>query len=140
MLIKATMLRPSQYALKLPATSPARIFSDAPPSRDEDTTSRTCAESVDVKTFTSSGMIAPARVPHVITVDNFHHIVPSPSSGMSRYETRYVISTDTADVSHTRIVRGVSKFITVAAAYFARIRTLLTRYEMPLARSEERRV
>src|SRR5215203_4352684 len=126
-------IRPSQYALKLPATSPARIFSEAPPSRDDDTTSRTCADSVDVKIFTSSGMIAPARVPHVITVDNFRHIVPSPSSGMSRYETRYVISTDTIDVSHTRIVRGVYKFITVAAAYFARIRALLTRYEIPLA-------
>ena len=80
------MLRPSQYALKLPATSPARMFSDAPPSREDDTTSRTCADSVDVKIFTSSGMIAPASVPQVMTVDSFHHIVPSPRSGISRYE------------------------------------------------------
>ena len=64
------------------------MFSDAPPSREDDTTSRTCADSVDVKIFTSSGMIAPASVPQVMTVDSFHHIVPSPSSGISRYEIR----------------------------------------------------
>jgi hypothetical protein len=55
------------------------MFSDAPPSRDEVTTSRTCADSVEVKTFTSSGMIAPASVPQVMIVDSFHHSVPSPS-------------------------------------------------------------
>ena len=48
------------------------------------TTSLTCADSVDVKTFTNSGMMAPASVPHVMTVDSFHHSVPSPRSGMSR--------------------------------------------------------
>ena len=63
------------------------MFSDAPPSRDEVTTSFTCADSVDVKTFTSSGMIAPASVPQVMTVDSFHHSVPSPRSGIRRYET-----------------------------------------------------
>ena len=35
------MLRPSQYALKLPATKPDRMFSDAPPSREEMTISLT---------------------------------------------------------------------------------------------------
>src|SRR5687767_7268403 len=109
MLISATMLSPSQYALKFPATSPARIFSDAPPSRDDETTSRTWADSVDVNTFTSSGMIAPASVPHVMTVDSFHHIVPSPRSGISRYETKYVMTTDTTEVSQTSTVSGVSK-------------------------------
>src|SRR6476660_1311119 len=49
--ISPTMTIPSQYALKLPATSPESTFSDAPPSRDEVTTSRVCAESVDVNTF-----------------------------------------------------------------------------------------
>ena len=63
------------------------MFSDAPPSRDDDTTSRTWADSVDVNTLTSSGMMAPASVPQVMTVDSFHHSVPSPSSGISRYET-----------------------------------------------------
>ena len=64
------------------------MFSDAPPSRDEVTTSLTWLDSVDVKTFTSSGMIAPASVPQVMTVDSFHHSVgSSPRSGISRYDT-----------------------------------------------------
>src|SRR5438445_5355050 len=87
-IIRPTIPRPSQYALKLPATKPDRMFRDAPPSRDEATTSLTCAESTDVNTFTSSGMMAPASVPHVITVDSFHQSVPSPSAGMRRYDTR----------------------------------------------------
>src|SRR3954469_16712662 len=53
--IKLTMLRPSQKALKFPATNPDRMFSDAPPSFDEVTTSRTWAESTDVNTLTNSG-------------------------------------------------------------------------------------
>src|SRR5918994_4052969 len=81
--ISATMLRPSQKALKLPATKPERMFSDAPPSRDDVTTSLTWADSVDVNTFTSSGMIAPASVPQVMIVASFHHNVLSPRSLMS---------------------------------------------------------
>ena len=60
------------------------MLSEAPPSREAVTTSRTCAEFVEVKTFTSSGMIAPARVPQVITVESFHQSDPSPSSWISR--------------------------------------------------------
>src|SRR3954466_13264628 len=111
MLISVTMLRPSQYALKLPATNPDRMFSDAPPSCEDVTTSRTCRDSVDVKTFTNSGMIAPARVPQVITADNFHHSVPSPRSGIIIFETTNVRATDRIDVSQTRNVSGASKFI-----------------------------
>src|SRR5206468_8780714 len=85
--ISVAMLNPSQYALKLPATKPDRILSDAPPSREELTTSFTCDDSVEVNTFTSSGMMAPASVPHVMTVDSFHHSVPSPRVGISRYDT-----------------------------------------------------
>src|SRR6266404_3831667 len=103
------IVRPSQYALKLPATRPDRMFSEAPPSRDDVTTSRTCLDCTEVKTLTSSGMIAPASVPHVITVDNFHHIVLSPPmSGIMRYETAYVAAIDTKDVSHTSEVSGFS--------------------------------
>ena len=82
------MLTPSQYALKLPATKPERMFSDAPPSRDEITTSRVCAESTEVNTLTNSGMIAPASVPHVMIVDSFHQSVGFPPMfGMIRYDT-----------------------------------------------------
>ncbi len=75
---------PSQYALKLPATSPDRMFSDAPPCSELVTTSFVCALSVLVNTFTSSGMIAPASVPQEITAESFHQSVPSPSVGISR--------------------------------------------------------
>src|SRR6476646_5718967 len=64
---------PSQYALMFPATKPERIVSDAPPSRAELTISLTWRESVEVKTLTNSGIIAPASVPQVITVASFHH-------------------------------------------------------------------
>src|SRR5882672_3528956 len=88
----------SQKALKFPATKPERMFSDAPPSRDDVTISRTCADLSDVNTVTSSGMIAPARVPQLITSDSFHHSVGSPPrSGMMSDETTNVSATDTSE-------------------------------------------
>src|SRR5215813_10088823 len=114
--MRPTTTMPSQYALKLPATSPERISSEAPPSRAEVTTSRRWDDSVDVKTLTNSGMMAPASVPQVMTVASFHQIVPSPSVGMSHQETRYVSATDTIEVIHTRLVSGASKFIREAPA------------------------
>src|ERR1700683_952344 len=78
------MVMPSQKALKLPAVSPDRMLSDAPPSRDDVTISATCALSVDVKTLMSSGMMAPANVLQVRMADSFHHCDSSPESiGMS---------------------------------------------------------
>ena len=53
---------------------PDRMLSDAPPSRDDETTSFTWPELVEVKTFTHSGMIAPASVPQVMIVESFHHM------------------------------------------------------------------
>src|SRR6266705_1937940 len=88
---------PSQKALKFPATKPDRMLSEAPPSREEVTTSRTCDDLSDVNTVTSSGMIAPASVPHVITSDNFHHSVRSPPTlGMISDETTNVSATETS--------------------------------------------
>src|SRR5262245_24027055 len=112
---------------------PDRTLSDAPPSRDAVTTSRTCADSVEVKTLTSSGMIAPASVPQVMTSDSFHHSEPSPRSGMSRYDARKVSATDTAEVSQTRVVSGFSKFIFVAPPYAACASASLIRYDAPEA-------
>ena len=63
---------------------PASTFSDAPPSFEASTHSRTWAEFVEVKTLITSGMIAPASVPQVMMVESFHHSEPSPRSGMSR--------------------------------------------------------
>src|SRR4249919_1145707 len=95
------------------------MLSDAPPSREEVTTSRTWAESTEVNTLTSSGMIAPASVPQVMTVDSFHQREPSPPRfGIIRYETIYVATTETIEVSHTRRVSGASKFILSAFSYW----------------------
>src|SRR5947209_10256396 len=76
--IRKVMVIPIQYALKFPATSPDRTLSDPPPSREAMTISRTWRDSVEVKTLTSSGMIAPASVPQVMIVESFHHIDVSP--------------------------------------------------------------
>src|SRR3954466_7630828 len=111
MFIRIMIVMPNQYALKLPATRPDRMFSDAPPSRDEVTTSLTWRDSVDVNPFTNSGMIAPASVPQVITSESFHHNVPSPArSGTISFETMNVSTTERMEVSHTRVVSGASKF------------------------------
>src|SRR5258706_14341349 len=117
--MRPTIAIPIQYALKLPAVRPERTFKDAPPSRDAVTISRTCRDSVDVKTLTSSGMTAPASVPHVMIVASFHQSVPSPSSGMMARDIAYVITIETTDVIQTRLVSGASKFILSAAAYRA---------------------
>ena len=93
------------------------MLSDAPPSRDEVTTSLTWLDSAEVKTLTSSGMIAPASVPQVMIVDSFHHSVPSPRSGMSSVRRRRrSATTETIEVSQTSEVSGASKFIFVALA------------------------
>ncbi len=57
---------------------PERMLSEAPPSREAVTTSRTCPDSVEVKTLTSSGMSAPASVPQLMMVESFHHSEVSP--------------------------------------------------------------
>src|SRR5690606_38772086 len=101
---------PSQKAEKLPATSPERMLSEAPPSREEDTTSRTCAECVDVNTLTISGMMAPARVPQVMTSESCHQRSVFPArSGITTFDTTNVSATDRREVSQTSEVSGASK-------------------------------
>src|SRR5262245_13091596 len=64
---------PFQKALKLPATSPERIVSDAPPSREAVTISRTCFECELVKTLVNSGMSTAASVPQLMIDASCHH-------------------------------------------------------------------
>src|SRR5881394_105349 len=98
---------PSQYAEKSPATNPERMLSEAPPSLDEVTISRTWRDSTDVKTFTSSGMTAPASVPQEIIEASFHHSVASPPrSGIISHEITYVSAIEMTEVSHTSDVSG----------------------------------
>src|SRR5918994_4820632 len=119
--MRPMMVMPNQKAEKFPATKPDRMLSEAPPSRDEVTTSRTCRDSVLVKTFTSSGMIAPARVPQVITVESCHHRSGLPPRlGTITYDSRYVRTTETIEVSQTSCVSGVSKLNRPASPYLPR--------------------
>src|SRR5262249_142167 len=109
------MLAPSQYAEKSPATSPERMFSEGPPSSEEVTISRTWREPIKVNTLTSSGMMAPARVPQGMIMASFHHNEESPpSSGMISLETIKVRATEMIDVIQTSEVRGASKFMSSA--------------------------
>src|SRR6266705_3844496 len=109
MAISVIIVIPNQNALKFPATNPERMLSEAPPSRDDVTISRTWREPTEVNTFPNSGMIAPASVPHVMTRESFHHSVGFPPiSGISSRETRNVSATDTNDVSQTSVVSGAS--------------------------------
>ena len=64
---------PIQKALKLPATRPERIVSDAPPSRDAVTISCTCLECELVKTLVNSGISTAASVPQLMIEANCHH-------------------------------------------------------------------
>src|SRR5688572_2916432 len=125
--ISAMMVSPIQYALKLPAVKPDRMLSDAPPSRDDVTISRTCREPVDVNTLTSSGITAPAIVPQLMISDSFHQrVVSPPSEGIMARETTNVRTTETIDVSHTSDVSGCSKFMRSALAYLPRANASLT--------------
>src|SRR5947208_9504934 len=71
--ISAAIVRPIQYAEKLPAVRPDRMLSDGPPLSDAVTVSRTWPELTDVNTLTSSGITAPASVPHEMIASSFHH-------------------------------------------------------------------
>src|SRR2546421_12643803 len=109
---------------------PESTVSDAPPSRDAVTTSLTCRDSVEVKTLTNSGMIAPASVPQVMIVLSFHHIVVSPPRlGMRYRETRYVSPMEMTEVSHTSDVSGASKLNLSAFLYFAAANAPLIQYD-----------
>src|SRR5919109_1557328 len=67
------MSMPTQKALKLPATMPERMVSDAPPSRDAVTISWTCLECELVKILVNSGMSTAASVPQLMIVASCHH-------------------------------------------------------------------
>ena len=111
----------------MPAVSPERMFSNAPPSRDELTISRTCREETEVKTFTTSGMMAPASVPQVMIVLSFHHNVPSPRCEIKSQLVTYVTATEMSDVIQTSDVSGCSKLNFVAWPYLAFVIMSLTK-------------
>ena len=79
-----------------------------------------------------SGITAPASVPHVITVESFHHsVVSPPKSGIMAYETMYVAAMETSEVIQTSEVSGASKFILSAFPYLLLAITPFNQYETP---------
>src|SRR5688572_8127724 len=127
--IRPMRTMPIQYAEKLPAVRPERMLSDGPPSLEEVTTSRTCPDSVEVKTLMSSGMMAPAAVPHVMMTESFHQSdVSPPRVGMSCFDTMNVRMTEMTDVRMTSCVSGCSKFILSALPYLPFASASLMKY------------
>src|SRR5690242_17543397 len=124
---------PIQKAEKLPAVRPDSTLSDAPPSRLDVTTSFTCVECTDVKNVVTSGMIAPASVPQVITLASRHHRSPPSRSWINRYDAMYVQTIEMIDASQTSVLSGVSKFIFRRFEYRALAITSLITYASPLA-------
>src|SRR5882724_13324906 len=109
------------------------MLSEAPPSRDEITTSFTCADSVEVNTLISSGMTAPASVPQLMMSDSTHHRSPLPRSAIMACETTNVSPIDKNEVSQTNHVSGCSKLIFFLSPMSAFWMTSLMRYETTLA-------
>src|SRR5215510_6917553 len=106
------------------------MLSDGPPSLEAVTTSRTWPELTEVNTLTSSGMIAPASVPHEMIADSFHHRPNGSAESplpIRRYDTMKVSRTETIEVSHTSTVSGCSKFILFELLYLAFVRASLMR-------------
>ena len=70
--------------MKLPATMPDRIVSDAPPSREAVTISCTCCECELVNTLVNSGISTAASVPQLMIVASCHqrwsHTFGNPAS------------------------------------------------------------
>jgi len=85
MAIRPVIRIPFQNALKLPATIPDRMVSDAPPSREALTISCTCFDLELVNTLVNSGMSTAASVPQLMMSARCHHIdgraVITPSTG-----------------------------------------------------------
>ena len=86
------------------------MLSEAPPCSEDFTTSLTWADFVDVNALTSSGISAPARVPHEMMMDSCHQRFESTPLPLSRNEEHANVSTiDTTEVIHTSELSGFSK-------------------------------
>src|SRR5438045_5855930 len=113
--MRTMMTKPIQNADMLPATKPERMFSEAPPCREQLVTSRTCREWVLTKILVNSGISAPASVPQLMIIESTHQ-----KSGWRTHEAylkspsrillaKKVIAIETAEVIQTRCVSGASK-------------------------------
>src|SRR5262249_55368132 len=144
------MSMPIQKALKLPATSPDRIVSDEPPSRDAVTISWTCLECELVKILVNSGMSTAARVPQLMMAASCHQswsslwVWPSaPVTDRSLRSSQLMkkdVEMHRADAIQMRRVSGCSKSNSRSPAYcFSEIAWLM-KYEQPDMKSMRKRM
>src|SRR3954462_6620639 len=114
---------PFQNALKLPATMPERIVSEAPPSRDAVTISCTCLECELVKTLVNSGITTAARVPQLMIDASCHQrlskaLPPMVRSRISRKLMKYDVVMHRIDAIQIGRVNGCSKSTSFSPLYF----------------------
>src|SRR5262245_29661176 len=136
---------PFQKALKLPATRPDRIVSDAPPSREAVTISWTCLEWELVKILVNSGMSTAASVPKPMMVASCHQrwgytVVPTLRSRISSQLMKYDVLMHKSDAIQMRRVSGCSKLNSLSPAYcFSEIAWLM-KYDTPDMKSIRKRI
>src|SRR5579883_1029526 len=142
--IRPAIRRPFQKALKLPATRPERIVSEAPPSRDAVTISCTCFEWELVNTFVNSGMSTAASVPQLMIAASCHQSLGSAvttgapfaslvtdMSARSRWLMKNEVEMQRMAAIQMRRVSGCSKSKVFNPAYFAFEIASLMKYEQP---------
>src|SRR5882672_2907035 len=151
--MRPAMRRPFQKALKLPATRPERIVSDAPPSRDAVTISWTCFEWELVNTFVNSGISTAARVPQLMIVASCHQsagsavttgasftsLVTDRSPIRSQLMPNEVVMQRIAAIQIRRL-SGCSKSKNFMPAYLALEMASLMKYEQPDMKSIRKRI
>src|SRR5258708_1398754 len=136
------MSMPFQNALKLPATSPERIVSDAPPSRDAVTISWTCLECELGKILVNSGISTAGRVPQLMMVASCHQRLgcPADRSLMSSQLMPYDVVMHRMEAIQIRRVSGSSKLISLSPAYFFSEIAWLMKYDTPDMKSIKKRI
>src|SRR5262245_11909008 len=143
--IRPAISMPFQNALKLPATMPERIVSDAPPSRDAVTTSATCFECELVNTLVNSGISTAANVPQLMIVASCHHSRGSavPAISRSRISSQLMpndVVMHRMEAIQIRRVSGASKLKSFTPRYFASLIPWLMKYDTPLMKSMRKRI
>src|SRR5436190_6003210 len=143
------MRMPFRKALKLPATRPERIVSDAPPSREAVTISWTCLECELVKTLVNSGISTAASVPQLMIVASCHHRLGSWVTAAEVVTFRSLINSQLMpnDVEMHKIeaiqirrVSGSSKLNSLSPLYCFSEIAWLTKYDTPDMKSIRKRM
>src|SRR4051812_48052378 len=143
--ISPAISMPFQKALKLPATMPDRIVSDAPPSREAVTISFTCLEWELVKILVNSGMSTAASVPQLMMVASCHQrlgkfVPPTFRSAMSSQLMKYDVEMHRIDAIQMRRVKGSSKLNSFLPRYCPSEIAWLTKYDTPDMKSIRKRM